>query len=462
MPLLPTLSLLLSLAAYGVLFRLCAWRTTLSLKALSLMFGVGAVGATLASLYFQTIPMPFWENWQYVAAWRTAPLYEELAKASPAILLMLSARLSGRMSVADFALAGFMGGLGFQFVEDNFTRVVNADIASGWSHIWGLGYAVNTVQGVPLYWPGHYAYSGLVGLALGIGARVWRDDPRRWLPGLAALTYSVLQHQAWNYRLKGAGVLSSWPLLQDFLALIVNGPLGLIILPVALVAAQIWETRYLAKANHPAQAQLALPHESGTVFGEIGETARRAFYGRAAAVRIVAFFRSRRALALAEADADSVPTDPTASTFAGLARRALVKSYPTLLTAERSNWLPAKTEWADIAKLALRRYRLPLILGVISLPLFAVSPSLVSWLHGQTMREFLVLASAAFVAWRVIVYRRTRQPEPATTRGESLAVHRMQFALLCTSVATTGLTLFSLFAHVKGMTPGSNVTAASG
>ena len=38
MPLLPTLSLLLAMLAYGVLFRLYAWRTTLSVSTLGLMF----------------------------------------------------------------------------------------------------------------------------------------------------------------------------------------------------------------------------------------------------------------------------------------------------------------------------------------------------------------------------------------------------------------------------------------
>ena len=53
MPLLPTLSLLLSLLVCGAIFRLYAWRATLSLKALGLMFGLGAVGASVASLYLQ-------------------------------------------------------------------------------------------------------------------------------------------------------------------------------------------------------------------------------------------------------------------------------------------------------------------------------------------------------------------------------------------------------------------------
>lgn len=453
MPFLPTLSLLLSVIVYGMLFRLIAWRTTLSVKALALMFGLGAVGATIATVYLQAIPMPFGDQWQFVAAWTTGPLFEELAKASPAILLMLSFRLSGRMSVADFALAGFMGGLGFQFVEDNFFRVISSDIVSGWSHVWGLGYSVSTVGDASLYWPGHYVYSGLVGLALGIGVRLWRDNPLRWLPGLAALAYAVIQHQAWNYQTMGAKTFSHWAPAYEYLAFALNGPLGLLVLPLAMVVAQIWETRLLAR--HAAAGEFALPDESGTALSEIGATARRAAYGRETMLRVVAFFRSRRAVALAEADAGAIPTDSVAPAFAALARRALVQARPLVLTVDRSPWLPVTTEWVSIAKTVLRRYRLPLILAVVSLLLFGIAPSLVVWLHGATMRAILVLAGAGFVAWRIIVYRRTSRPQPATTRGEALAVHRFQFALLCVSVATTALSLVSLFAHIKGMTPGS-------
>ena len=459
MPLLPTLSLLLSLLVCGAIFRLYAWRATLSLKALGLMFGLGAVGASVASLYLQNFPMPFLERdgetWRSVVGWTTGPLYEEVFKAAPAIVLMLSARVAGRMSVADFALAGFAGGLGFAFVELNMSRVISGSITEGWEHVWALGYTTAEDGRTTLYWPGHYVYSALVGLGLGVGARLWPNDPRRWGPGLAMLVFATFQHIVWNYVIRHS--VSSLVLPEGvwrvLYGLTLNGLLEVVLLPVAVMAASAWETRWLAARGRGVGQDLALPGDDGRALSELRQAWERAPYGREAFGRLTAYFRTRRAVALAEAEAAKAPDDPAAAGFAALARKELVEAKPLLLDPQRGTWWPSGPSKGALAA-TFKRYRLLIVLGVLAALFFAAAPKFLPWLHAAWMRDLFVVAGAGMVVWRVLVYRRARRPDPASARGEALAARRLQFTLLCTSAATSCLSLMAVFLHIKGLTPG--------
>ena len=459
MPLLPTLSLLLSLLVCGAIFRLYAWRATLSLKALSLMFGLGAVGASVASLYLQNFPMPFLERdgetWRSVVGWTTGPLYEEVFKAAPAIILMLSARVAGRMSVADFALAGFAGGLGFAFVELNMSRVISGTVTEGWEHVWALGYTTAEDGRTTLYWPGHYVYSALVGLGLGVGARLWPNDLRRWGPGLAVLVFATYQHIVWNYVIRHSvsSLVQPEGIWGALYGLTLNGLLEIVLLPVAVMAASAWETRWLAARGRGAGEDLALPGDDGRALSELRQAWERAPYGREAFGRLTAYFRTRRAVALAEAEAVKTPDDPVAAGFAALARKELVEAKPLLLDPQRGPWWPSGPSKGALAAI-FKRYRLLIVLGVLAALFFAVAPKFLPWLHAAWMRDLFVVAGAGIVVWRVLVYRRAKRPDPASARGEALATRRLQFTLLCTSAATSCLSLMAVFLHIKGMTPG--------
>ena len=460
MTLLPTFSLLLSLIVIALIFRVFAWRATMATGTLVLVFSFGSIAATLISLYLQGLLLPFMPI--KVISFTAGPVFEEVAKLLPVILIAFFPLIVRRLSVADFALVGFVSGLGFQFVENNFSRSLSTDVFDGWNRMWGLGFNRYDGTNESIFWAGHYNHAALVALALGIGLKMWPANWRRFLPALVVLLLVIFDHQMSNYKL----VESSYPVftqaplpLELLYRLTLNGLLFVIALPIAVVLAQMWETRELQSEARAQADKLLLPGEArATALGEIGRVLARFPFGRQAIGNLVEYFGGRRAVAIAEADAETQPSDAVASTFAGTARDAAVRRRDEVAAPHKTPWLPTWDELKGGIAYVVTRYRSRVMWSVVTILLFAVSPKLLPWLHGVLITGVLGLTSGAFVVWRLLKFRRAAVPEPAIAGGDALSVYRFRWSLLIASAAASALSLAGVILHAKGLIPGGFIT----
>ncbi len=165
--------------------------------------------------------------------WQTAvlvPVFEELSKALPLLLVYLGARRAtwNKMTVTDFTILGLAAGGGFAFHEDALLARV---ISSGWDGWWGMAFPAVVQE--PIFAAGHGVWTGLVGLGFGL-ALARRGRSLSWLPLLIALAVAMVDH----------GLIND----DGGRALLLDGRLPVYLLAAGIVTSLVVETRAIASA----------------------------------------------------------------------------------------------------------------------------------------------------------------------------------------------------------------------
>ncbi|MFC5650335.1 PrsW family glutamic-type intramembrane protease [Paenibacillus solisilvae] len=157
--------------------------------------------------------------------WSTAvltPIAEEVWKLLPLGFYLLFSRRASSMSLADYALAGAAGGVGFQLMEELSRRWLNSGILGRM-----FGYSTTMLGGETIHWdfwtlfPGrfeesflptlmtvsHPVHTAMVALGLGMAVRGRRrlTNAIYVLPALL-LAWSIMDHAAYN----GQNSLPDW------------------------------------------------------------------------------------------------------------------------------------------------------------------------------------------------------------------------------------------------------------
>ena len=464
LPVIPSLSLLLVLVSYWLLCRLYGWHSTLSSSTYAMFFTFGCVGSTLVTLYLQAIPMPFAKEqgtgYAEVApsTWLTDPAIEEVAKIIPLLIIVGFISVARRLSIADFTLIGFTTGLGFGFVESNFTRVLTSDLF-GWQHVLGLGYDMGQRGNYPIYFAGHWTNPALVGLAFGVGVRLWPASYLKWVPGAVMLALVSFDHSMWNYKQQHQYPNSFDPapaLMEGLYTLTMHGFLEVAALPILLIAATLWEAHWSWQGFKGGEA-LLLPGENGmSPFSELRLFYARRNLGRGVQARTLAYFRHRRALGLAYAEsARSGNLDKAAARYAAIAQAKLKGERVLVADPASSPWLPTRAELMRIALAILSRYRMVLVVGFLSILLFAVAPQLLPWLHSSAFAWMIGIIAVCFMLWRMRSFWKARPPDPVRTDGETLLAYRTRAVLLAASAVTTCLPLLALTFRARWFIPGA-------
>jgi hypothetical protein len=458
----PSLSLLILYIVYGLICRLYCWRATLPAGTLVLFFSSGCVGSVLVALYLQAIPLGFAleEGTHYAqvdpVTWLTGPTIEEIANVLPLAAIGMYATTARRLSLGDFTLIGFCTGLGFGYVESNFSHVLSGETAS-WSHIWAFGYGIGTPQAQYVtYNIGHYVSPALVGLALGVGVRVWPARLWRWTPAVAMLVLVAFDHSMWNFKQQ-----HQWPNsfnmaaapFEALYAFTMHGFLQVWLLPVGVIVLGFLEGRWSWRAV-TAPDDWALPGERMRLWSEIALLAQRAKFGRAALAQTLGYLRLRRAAAIAAANAGGRDADAATQAFAALSRSRLLSRRALVASLAPSPWLPTREAVWRLAFAILGRYRSALIFGAAALALFSVAPQFLPALHGRLIAGAVIAASAAFTAWRIYRFFRTSKPEESSG-GDELVAYRTRGMLLASSTAASAIPVLAFTSNKHALSGAS-------
>ncbi|HEY0437398.1 MAG TPA: PrsW family glutamic-type intramembrane protease, partial [Phenylobacterium sp.] len=472
-PIVPTLALYLVMMSYWLGCRLYGARSTFSPLGMLSFFTYGCVGAVLLSLYLEAIPLPFHmetgTNYADVSpsTWLTGPAIEEFAKALPVFLLAAFASTARRMGIADFALAAFTTGLGFGFVETNFYTVTaqdglgamfGADVHAV-ANFWNFGFEKGQRGVYAIYEAGHWVHAGLVGLALGVGVRLWPNDGRKWLPAVAMLALVSFDHSLWNFKQQhqypNSFDLASRP-VELLYGLTLHGLLEVFALPLLLIAATWWEAR-LTDPAVPAPEDLRLPGETGGLRGELRLLWSRRGLGAGPVLKTLGYFRRRRAYALAASDAARTPGRAAADGYALAARQRLEAERAQVAQPAAARALPTQAQLMAGGLTLAKAYRSTVAISLFTLLVFGVAPHYLPWLHHGAVVWMAALLAAGFVGWRVFVFLRLPVPTPATAGGELLVQRHMRLVLLTASAVSAGLPLLALALHKATLLPANHL-----
>lgn len=194
-------------------------------------FLYGGVVATFAmATYANNAVISLWaktNGQQFAADWAaalTAPMTEELAKASGLVLLLLLAPRLIRTAFDGLIVGAFLG-LGFQVFEDVIYGVLSAYGDFGVDSV-ASSYATSITR-VVLGLTSHWIYSAIfcAGLIYVIGRP---DEPRRIGRGLLLMLAAMVLHGLWDATGGFAGI-------NPFLF-----PVLYILVPVTLIALFVW------------------------------------------------------------------------------------------------------------------------------------------------------------------------------------------------------------------------------
>lgn len=194
------------------------------------------------------------------------PAIEEFLKVLPILaffLLMKYWRIT--LSISDMAVCGTACGCGYDFIEETF---------------FGRTYAGSNPL-LPLqssymgyYFAGHGAYSGLIGLSLGL-TRFIKLGPAKWIIPIAAYLWAVFDHGMWNY-------VVSYPLnppLNIIYMIDLNGQLLSIVYVIGFIACLIYDHKIISKIRLDPQITEAAKDTSILVkIGELWILSKRRAY----------------------------------------------------------------------------------------------------------------------------------------------------------------------------------------
>ncbi len=476
----PSLGLLLLLAVLWLECRILAGRVSISAPRFFLFFYFGCLGSSLLSLFLQNLP--FFQlaaeqnahyDWVYPTTWLAGPPIEELSKALPVLVLAFLLSTGRRLTVADLTLAGFTTGLGFGFVEANF-RLVASGAAPSVSNLWTLGYEQETRWGdatYTIYTAGHHVSAALVGLAAGIGLRLW--PRRRWLasiPAVLMLALVTFDHSMWNWKLQhmstlGGVFLEAPKLIERFYSLTQHGFIEILLLPLGLVLASWWEGRWCWRAIKE-RADLFLPGEiKPYVLGEWAIAFSRLPFGPRTVFRTLSFFLHRRAYALAAAQVARFPAGAEHPVDTAYLGQRVAQECKLVAAPERSPWFPGHGKGRRFG--AWLRQHSVLLLMQLGIVLFFLvrRSSLPSWfadfLYSDLFGKFILITALGYVLWRLYSFYRQPRPDSARSSGETLAVFHTGWMLMGAAVVSIFLPLLAWLLGKPALLAGlTNISSA--
>jgi hypothetical protein len=451
----PSLSLLAFCLVIFLECRAVGGRVTIPLGGFLAFFVYGCVGASLFSLLLQQIPyLQFASvpNAQGVpimpAAWWTGPPIEEFSKALPVIVLAFLTTAWRRLSIADLTLAGFASGAGFGFIESNLATLVNGKLP-GSQHLFLFGYqsAQSATGDYVTNFAGHAVYPALFALAAGIGLRLY--PIRRlyaWIPAAVVFVVACFDHGMYNWKIlhpaaAGGAFLDAATPVEILYLLTFHGRIEVWLLPVVLIAAQFVEGRLCADILG-RRADMVLPDEYRQwVLNEWFVAILRLPYGCSAFDHTLAFFRRRRAFAIAALEASRNPANRPHAQYTRLLEQRVIQEQAILLAPPRGDWLPPRAVFERNLKEWTWRMRWVLPFNVLFVLLFMLRASqLPAWLSGflfgDAFTAAVVASGIAFVAWRIYLFFRSPRLDPVASEGAVYADYHARILLLTASLAS--------------------------
>lgn len=459
----PALSLYIIAMLLIVEARALAGRATVGIGSLLLSFSFGGAGAGIANLLLQRIAIGLMD--QATVVWSVGPLFEELLKAAPVVLVAYFSSERRRMTIADYALIGFASGAGFAFVESNLASVVSGTVDIG-PYWWLPTTSEFGIKGSTYLAAGHPIWTGFIGLGVGIGVRLWPHSRRRFAPAAAAAGLVLFEHMGTNW--KGShietlfGVIQAvaqaprpveWLLTADFNGRLVS-VLFLPLLVIAAIAEGMWCRRAADIPRH-----LMLPDEGlqPLVLMEWIALARAARRGRQEVIRTAHYLRRRRELLLAIAELRREPASEELRRSVQHLRDRIGHERDQLTLPLPNRWLPSPEMFKSVVLLALRS-SWPMLLSLLLVVLrFAFAPSApgVSLL-GKTFAVIPIAMAAGFLLWRYRIFQRVSAPRLVASDGERLVGYHTRALLLVSSAVSLVFSIAALFLSVKTMAPGAS------
>ena len=453
---LPTLALLGIIALFWLERRLIGGRVTLSFSRFLEVFSLGCVGATLCALLLQRIVLLFMPV--STAAWTWGPVIEELAKASPAAILVIFFGGARWLSIADLTLLGLASGLGFEFVESNL-RILGSGSASAP----GPSLLFDTSQDPQLnyYFSGHGTIAACTVLGLSIGFRFfWNNPVVKWLPGIVAYSIGTFDHAMDNWKSlhtdyffgEVQDIQPATPVAEHIYTFTLHGRIEALLVITGLLLATWYEGRLCARVIRDRR-EFLLPGETRPlVSAEWMLALSRAKLGRRPFFQTLAWFRLRRSWALAVADSAQFPSRAEAARQ--LAAR-LYKIRDGVVNPVPSDWVPPRKLWWPAIARVLKRYRWVLLTRLVVVLLF-ILPALLpnSVLHLSNTNTFalvLIAISLALTIPRVRAFRKQPKFDPVRMDPETADARYNRGFLLLASLASSIVAVLNLLMGGKLM-----------
>jgi len=432
-------------------FRLLAGRTVLPVRRFLRFFVMGMVGAGFASLVAQRI-LTTWADVETVS-WSTGPVVEELFKAIPILVVVLVLTDGRRLTTGDAVMAAIATGLGFQFLEGNFGTLTTGEAGNWHETVWPLSYPFG-VKGDWTYFVGHGVTAGLVGLAAVVGLRL-RGRVLGWVLAALALALGTFSHILFNWKTvtadylfggnKPEAVAKSSSLVEWIHDVTLQGRLVFFLLVFGTIAAVWWEGRRCARrlGDRP---ELVLADEwvRPITAVEWAVAVQRVPAGRRIVTGTLAFFRQRRALALALLD----DTDPAAASYRAHLEDRLAHRIEELDVPSDRRWLPPRAARRQVASRFVRR-TMPAIVAMVALVLFmsVALSSLGDWVDRAYSTAVAVALLGLALAFAVLRTRRfTQRPRPdrSTSDGDALVAYHAQALMLGSGFLSAAFGLVAL------------------
>jgi hypothetical protein len=312
---------------------------------------------------------------------------------------------------------------------------------------------------------GHAVYPALFALAAGIGMRLF--PIRRlyaWMPAGIVFALLCFDHGMYNWKLlhplPGGGIQMAGEAAEFLYLLTFHGRLEIWLFPIVLIVAQILEGRLCADILG-RRADLVLPNEYRPwVVNEWFAAALRLPYGCAAFDQTLAFFRRRRAFAIAALEAKRNPANRPLAQYTRLLEQRVIQEQALLLSPPRGVWFPPRAVFERNAKTWLWRMRWVLAFNVLFVLLFMlgagqIPPWLRDILFGKIFTAILVASGLAFVAWRIYAFLRAPRLDPVASEGAAYADYHARILLLIASLASGLSPALSILMGWTGIAPGA-------
>jgi len=461
-----TLSLALSLLGVFFFWRIFAGRTVQPTRRFMRFFLLGMVGAGLGSLLCQRIAT-IWIDVGTVS-WSVGPVIEEVLKATPIAILVLVLGDAVRLSIGDVVMAGVATGLGFEFLEGNFA-VLSHGQASGWQEtFWPLAHPFG-LSGDFAYFVGHGVTVGLVALAAIVGLRLW-GRAVAWVCTIGALALVTFTHVMFNWKSVKSeqffgelqSVAKSSTAVERLYDVTLQGRLPFYLLLVGLVIGVTLEGRQCARAIK-GRRDLVLDDEAARPVTAIewAVALQRVPAGRRVVTETMAFFRERRALALAFVHEG---TDSARPYREGLDQH-LVHQLAELDVPSDGRWLPPRAMAGRMALRFSRRTALALVASAATVLFFSVAiTTLGKWVdqvYSAALAVVLVALGAVFAGRRLQVFLRRPHPDRMQADGSALTGHHVQALSLGCSALSSAIGVIALFGSKAVVAGGAFVTQAA-